>query len=518
MSVSDKGPDFSFVQKSEHPALPVKKEKLKRHLIAKMEMPNSDKITEAGRKVVKETNIYSFESSENWFEGIAKKVQRLTNLLNMIGGWILSVMRGGEACDEIRLLNGKHAILNLAGAEHVQMQSDTGYIVDAHYLDAAKFVANLERLGGQRKTFQLEALPYAQRVFQPEGYGTVPDELAGEFSGFQFPENSANTDEVIKIFNGMGGWNSNWGLITIRETLYLVPKDGFRKMGGYQWGTYGLKSNDVSDKPKKDEEKSAEDRGVVLLSQGLAVHYEGNLSEVLTFVLEGINVMAYNIPGNGMSQGPADQENINASIEAAYHFLKEVKNIPDEKILAKGLCFGAAPTAWLGRKYPQINLMLDQNPANFRDLMPKAVNMFADLVFPAGSKPEGIQEHFYSMVANLVRDNSVIQGIAVAIFKGYDVATDLSYNEGHKLLHRDIPQIDDQGLNVGGDELVPEHHPSLLLEAVKKIEGKEIYQTVNPGGAHGQAWWRHNADVKGPSCFDEVVRFLKEADLKRELF
>ncbi|MBS0655372.1 MAG: hypothetical protein JSR46_06335 [Verrucomicrobia bacterium] len=215
-----------------------------------------------------------------------------------------------------------------------------------------------------------------------------------------------------------------------------------------------------------------------------------------------------------------DRKNINASIEACYHYLREVKNLPDEKILAKGLCFGAAATAWLGRKYPHINLMLDQSPANFRDLVPRAVNVLADHLFPKEKKPESLQDHFYSCIANLLRDNCVIQGIAVAIFKGYNVAEDLSYNEGHKLLHIAIPHTRDKEM-MGGDELIPEHHPALLFNAAKELKEKELYLTINPAGHHGERWWNdHNwaYKIEGPTCYDDIKKFLQEADLKRAIF
>jgi hypothetical protein len=229
--------------------------------------------------------------------------------------------------------------------------------------------------------------------------------------------------------------------------------------------------------------------------------YEQYPHEMLTFMLEGVNVMAYNNPGKGLSTGLADRENINASIEASYQFLKS-RGIPDEKILAKGQCFGGAPTAWLSKQHPKINVMLDQNPANFYEVAMKKVNSAAENLI---AQERG---DFSKWIGKMLKDNFIINGLTRAILGGYDVPADLSHNQGHKLLNINTPDERE----IGGDKLVPKHHPELMIDSMQDNRDKIVTLSMNPGASHVTDWWA------GPESQNTVLQFLRKTELSQPLF
>lgn len=316
-----------------------------------------------------------------------------------------------------------------------------------------------------------------------------------EFPGFKFEKSSSEWKEAKALLEDMKINKSSWGIVETEENGYLVP---CQHMGKIKWAA--SKNDEVSlvERHSSTFTESSE-RGTVLLTVNQSDIYEQYPHEMLTLLLMGINVMGYNNPSKGLSTGSADRENINASIEASYQYLKS-KNIPDEKILAKGQCFGGAPTAWLGRKHPKINLMLDQNPANFHDVAMKKVNATAEDLIKQDNA-------FFIWVGRMLKDNFIINGIARAVLSGYDVPGDLSYNEGHKLFNINVPNA--QG--IGGDQLVPKEHPELMINAISNNKGI-VTLSMNPGASHVTDWWAGNESR------DVVTSFLKAAKISHPLF
>lgn len=141
-----------------------------------------------------------------------------------------------------------------------------------------------------------------------------------------------------------------------------------------------------------DAEPLEPTKKTILITQNQTDIYEQHVSEIFSYALEGINVLAYNNPGKGLSTGLADNANLNASIESAYQYLHQIRKVKDEDIIAKGQCFGAAPTGWLGRKHPKINLIMDQNLANFHEKVMKEVRLTSEKAVDIGKKRAEIKE------------------------------------------------------------------------------------------------------------------------------
>ena len=320
------------------------------------------------------------------------------------------------------------------------------------------------------------------------------------------------------------GGDSSYIFIEAGDKVYFAPKTSKSLIQSSLDPNKLGKLVNVHEKevPRKTNAK----RGTVILSQDQTSKFEQQGGEVITFLMEGMDVMAYNFAGSGSSEGPSTQENINASLEAAYLYVSKEQKVPDEKILAKGICFGGAPTAWLGKKYPKINIMLDQNPANFWDIAIQGANQGVELgrdKITEYAKSKGMDENSYlitctNWLAKTLKDNFVVQSIAKATFAGYNVTEDIKGNKGHKLINIDVEDLDEGG----GDDLVPEMHPyqmatsaalSLEDESTNKGEDLKISRlSIAPGAMHITGWW------KTPKAKETVESFLQDTGLTSPSF
>lgn len=318
----------------------------------------------------------------------------------------------------------------------------------------------------------------------------------GEFPGVKFEKNSSQWEEAVKLLEEMKIDKALWNIVETDQAVYVAPSKHCEKIS---WAAENINVS-ITEKPATAQLATSE-RGVVLLTMNQTDVYEAYPHEILTYALQGIDVMAYNNPGKGLSNGLADKENVNASLEACYQYLKK-KKIPDEKILAKGQCFGVAPTAWLGRKHPHINIMLDQGPANFHDVAMQTVNETADNMM--GNE----RSCLIRWLGKMLRNNFIINGIARAIFGGWNVLGDLAQHRGNKIFNINVPDANGQG----GDKLVPPHHPHLMLNSIEDTQGKKVTLSVNPGATHITDWWA------GRESQDTVVHFLEQTGISQSLF
>jgi hypothetical protein len=191
---------------------------------------------------------------------------------------------------------------------------------------------------------------------------TKPSHSSSEFGGYYFEKNSP---ELKQVLENLEISKTPWILKEYGDKAFLVRRRDLPNVELCHRQDPTFSNLEMQEaKPVTDTKQ----QGTVILSMNQTEIYEQYGSEYLTFALEGVNVMAYNNGGKGLSEGKSNTDSINNSIEVVYEYLKEHKNVPDEKIIAKGQCFGGAPTAWLGREHPNINVMIDQSPANFYDV------------------------------------------------------------------------------------------------------------------------------------------------------
>jgi len=323
-------------------------------------------------------------------------------------------------------------------------------------------------------------------------------EMTNDFSGYYFDKKSP---ELMKILENLDIGKSPWILKEYGDKAFLVKRSDLPKVElcHRQDPTF---SNLEMKKAKPLED--TREKGTVILSMNQSEIYEQYGSEFLTFALEGINVIGYNNGGKGLSKGLSDMDSLNKSIEGVYHYLRDVKEVPDDKILAKGQCFGGAPTAWLGRQHPRINVMMDQSPANFYE---PAAKVMKDKIAPNERDSSSIAK-FRRAAIRFLGINYIIDGISEAIIAGYDSAENLKHNRGHKLIHHNIPNE----FGSGGDALVSDKHIDMLVEAASDATYKVKQLSYNPGGIHVCNWFGN------PLSCDTVMNFLHEANLSSKMF
>lgn len=404
-----------------------------------------------------------FDFTGNAWDSFLRKVARFLDFTKYLGGALNSntIIRGSLKEWNPERLEKKHVLLNEYGAEHLQFTSKTHEKVDAHYLDASKFLHRLDEMGGKRKVLKFDLpkdSPFysAKRVhllvktglpitmheldtskidlhdrqvltmakatfrgfnktivrdettdkfyaidltsyerllketdYRVKGYGSIAptptvfkgfkieDEgklennflnLKQEISAIEFKVDDFKKHKDLNLFMHLSG--TGWSFVTIGDSRFLVRRT---EVSQAEMFFLPNRSKDPRMTMQIAEAKPlGPTQKAILLTQNQSSIYEQSLEEMFTYALEGINVLVYNNPSKGLSTGLADNTNVNASIEAAYFYLHEVKKFKDEDIIAKGQCFGAAPTGWLGKEHPQINLMMDQNLANFHE---KAMNI-----------------------------------------------------------------------------------------------------------------------------------------------
>ncbi len=323
------------------------------------------------------------------------------------------------------------------------------------------------------------------------------DSLKTPFSGYYFDTYSENLNQIL---NKLDINKSQWRYQKIGDHGYLLKVWDIKKIE--------LMEMSRSECLKFDRYPSSpiavKNTGTVLLAMNQNEVYEQHCSELLTFLLEDINVMAYNNGGKGLSVGSTGIDNIKEAAECAYQYLHEVKKIPDEKIDAKGQCFGGAPTAWLGAKHPKINLMIDQSPANFHEVASKEIRIELEKKMKAIGDPTSLKYKFYSVL----HKSKVIDALTKAVLIGFNLARDIKKNQGNNLLHVNVPTP----TGLGGDKLVPGHHPMRILDSFAMRPDRIYALTENPGATHVTSWFLN------PACYTNVIDFFNKTYLAPNVY
>ena len=312
------------------------------------------------------------------------------------------------------------------------------------------------------------------------------------FMGYYFDKYSPQLNEVLEKLE-IG--KSPWRYKKIGEVGYLVRVENIGQIDQVVSGAFSSARLDHYDISAIEPKKG----GTVLMAMNQLEIYEQFCSEFLTFLLEDVNVMAYNNGGKGLSIGASDVNSVKEAAETAYRYLHSIKKIPDKKILAKGQCFGGAPTAWLAAKHPHINLMIDQAPANFHDV---ATNTIKKEIKKKMNAIKDEQSISYLFLQKLY-DSHAIDNVTKAILIGFDAAEDIKKNKGNNLIHINIPSA----AGSGGDAVVPEKHPEMMTSSFAMKPNRIYKLSVNPGGIHVSNWFGN------PDSYQAILQFLNKTEL-----
>ena len=92
--------------------------------------------------------------------------------------------------------------------------------------------------------------------------------------------------------------------------------------------------------------------GAVVLSMNQTNSFSSYSHEILTFLFNGVNVLAYDNAGKGISHGKNSERGMTEAVRSAGDFLISEKDFEESQILFKGQCAGGLPTSEAGRIFP----------------------------------------------------------------------------------------------------------------------------------------------------------------------
>lgn len=113
--------------------------------------------------------------------------------------------------------------------------------------------------------------------------------------------------------------------------------------------------------------------GTIILSSGNVGTFEMHKREMLYYLMNGMNVMGFNVRGYGESTGTPTEKGVMKDFEAVYDYLQNHHPVDDKKILLKALCITGGPAANLAAKHPEINVLLDQSYSDFKNVVEDAI-------------------------------------------------------------------------------------------------------------------------------------------------
>lgn len=364
------------------------------------------------------------------------------------------------------------------GSYYVVKREDLDFLLNEHPLNEESFLPNLI----------IEMIDVNEKQILKEN-----NLITKEFEGFYFDEYSEDLKETLE---NLGFHDCPWSLINNDGKGFLIRKNDeeiFRESGYHN----------IPLKISETKENDSHGKGTVLLCMNQTAIYEQHGAEFLTYALEGVNVMAYNDGGKGLSTGLTSKKHINEAVESVYQYLRHEKYVSDEMLLVKGQCFGGAPAAWLSAKHPAVNVMLDQTPANFTETAIQYKNRKLDALNEASEKSNTFIKFINQLFQSILR-SALVDMVFRLLISEYKLNELIGKNKGNKLIHINV----ENNHGAGGDHLVPEHHPQLLIDSIN--DGGML--TFNPGGEHVTHWFTNN------DSYNDIMYFMKKHKLITNMY
>ncbi|MBA2729024.1 MAG: hypothetical protein H0U49_12740 [Parachlamydiaceae bacterium] len=254
--------------------------------------------------------------------------------------------------------------------------------------------------------------------------------------------------------------------------------------------------------PKPDFTSS----GAVVLSMNQNNSYTQYSHEILTFLLKGVNVLAYDNAGKGLSTGDNSQSGLKEAVEICGDFLKQKKGFAEDKILFKGQCAGGLPSSEAAKTFPQSHIWIDQSPRNFSGV---AADIYAGVIKDKleENKDDFFKQKFFSILNDASKIiNPVVTVASKLILPKFDVIDNLSLNKGSQIYTIGVPDTKGQG----GDKLVPDQHKEEIHKYMST--NQKAHYLPMPGATHVTDWWL------SPTTHTVAQNVLAELGLSKEIF
>ena len=352
--------------------------------------------------------------------------------------------------------------------------------------DAVK-IADTREFGASFDLFQKEPMRSNAYVFDAHHAEEASNLFGGALSGG----------------SGLKIENSSWNMIRYQGKVYFIEKPGVESALSLiesrhlmRLGTVSVSSRPVIE-PKLDAE-----RATVILSMNQTNSFASYSHEVLTFLFAGVNVLAYDNAGKGLSEGSNSQEGMTNAIRAAGKYLTEKKGLRQNQLVFKGQCAGGLPSSEAAKMFPASHVWVDQAPQTFSG----AAKGIALKKAKAASEDESNTSWLKTFSGVIPYVAPLVSGAASLVLPSYDVVDNLKHNHGIQIYTIGVP--DERGY--GGDEMVPEWERDEIEKAVR-LNPMGHYLTIT-GGTHVTDWWTDQNVAKS------VDSIFKQFSLSASLF
>jgi len=288
-----------------------------------------------------------------------------------------------------------------------------------------------------------------------------------------------NHEQATELFarEGLKFENSKWSMISHDGKLYLVESTKATNLIDASERLNGVISFKMTTRPLETPNLDA-DRGTVVLSMNQTNSFASYSHEVLTFLLSGSNVLAYDNAGKGLSEGRNSQEGITEAVRTAGKYLIDEKKVGEHQIMFKGQCSGGLPSSEAAKLFPTAHVWVDQSPNSFSSA---AAGIAEKRAQAASEEKEGGWLKTFS--GAIIRAKPVIEGVTSLALPSYNVVDNLKQNFGVQIYTIGVP--DERGY--GGDDLVPlEDRDRIETHLRRNQMGYFIPMT---GATHVTDWW-----------------------------
>ena len=154
-------------------------------------------------------------------------------------------------------------------------------------------------------------------------------------------------------------------MINCKNGLFLVPRECESLLS--KVCKLNLDCFEISEMPVVPSDLS--NAGVVLMTMNQTSSYFQYSHEILSFLLSGVNVCAYDNFGKGLSHGMNSESGLYLSLNAAYRYLIDSRGFSDHQILLKGQCAGGPLSSVLAARHPNVHVWIDQAPVGYAEMV-----------------------------------------------------------------------------------------------------------------------------------------------------
>ena len=107
---------------------------------------------------------------------------------------------------------------------------------------------------------------------------------------------------------------------------------------------------------------------VLLFFHGNAGNISHRLDSIRQFLALGLSVLIIDYRGYGHSEGRTTEQGIYRDAEAAWRYLLETAEIPEDRIIVFGRSMGASAAAWLARQHQPLALIVESSFTSVPDI------------------------------------------------------------------------------------------------------------------------------------------------------